>query len=316
MMHDPQKTHVLLLEGGWNAEKEVSLLSAASVYDSLIEQGYRVTRYNPTRDIKGLCSVIENARPDIVFNALHGIYVEDGRLQGVLDILDVPYTHSNALASAIAMHKPTAKNVLSDHGIPVPPGKICSWEEIKDQHPLQPPYVVKPADEGSSVGVFIIQLGDAPVGSQISHWPYSKKIIVEEYIPGQEISVAVMNNKAIGILELRPKQGFYDYKAKYTDGMTEHIMPADIPESAYRQALTYAEQAHRFIGCEGITRSDFRYDTERDTLYLMEVNTQPGFTKFSIFPEICAYYGISFNEIVRWLIQDGLCRASKETPPH
>lgn len=310
-MHSPKETRVLLLEGGWNAEKEVSLSSGKASYDSLVAQGYQVTRYNPTRDIKALCALIEAFKPHIVFNALHGIYLEDGRLQGLLDILEIPYTHSNALASAIAMHKPTAKNVMARNGIPVPEGKTYEWHEIKDTHPMAPPYVIKPVDEGSSVGVFIIQKGDAPVGSQIKEWPYSKSILVERYIPGQEISVAVMDNKGIGILELCPKGGFYDYKSKYTDGMTTHIMPAAIPEDAYQQALRYAEQAHKAIGCDGITRSDFRYDTEKNELYLMEVNTQPGFTPLSIFPEICAYVGISFNEIVHWLIEDGLCRACK-----
>ena len=311
-MHKPKETHVLLLEGGWNEERDVSLSTAASVYESLTEQGYQVTRYNPTRDIKALCQQIETTKPDIIFNALHGLYFEDGRLQGLLDILKVPYTHSNALSSAIAMHKPTAKNVFSDHDIPVPPGKLCTWEEVRDSHPMKPPYVVKPIDEGSSVGVFIIQEGDDPVGSNIDTWCYNKKILVERYIPGQEISVAVMNQKAVGILELRPKKGFYDYQAKYTDGVTEHIMPADIPAPAYKKALSYAEQAHQLLGCDGITRADFRYDTENDALYLMEINTQPGFTNISIFPEVCAHYGISFNEIVHWLIEDGLCRASKE----
>jgi D-alanine-D-alanine ligase len=310
-MHTPQETRVLLLEGGWNAEKEVSLSSGKSAYASLVEQGYRVTRYNPTRDIKALCDVIEKTKPHIVFNGLHGIYFEDGRLQGLLDILEIPYTHSNALSSAIAMHKPSAKNVIASCGVPVPEGKVYSWSEIKDKHPMDPPYVIKPVDEGSSVGVFIIQKGGAPVGSQLKEWPYGKSILVERYIPGQEISVAVMDNRAIGILELRPKGGFYDYESKYTDGMTTHIMPADIPQDTYQQALRYAEQAHRAIGCEGITRSDFRYDTEKNALYLMEVNTQPGFTPLSIFPEICAYHGITFNEIVHWLIEDGLCRASK-----
>ena len=310
-MHNPKETKVLLLEGGWNAEKEVSLNSAQSAYESLISQGYSVTRYNPTRDIKALCAAIETIKPHIVFNALHGIYFEDGRLQGLLDILEIPYTHSNALASAIAMHKPTAKNIANAHGVPVAEGKVYEWHEIKDSHPMDPPYVIKPVDEGSSVGVFIIQKGDAPVGSLLKDWPYSKSILVERYIPGQEISVAVMDNKAIGILELRPKGGFYDYKAKYTDGMTDHIMPANIPNDAYEQALGYAEKAHLALGCNGITRSDFRYDTDKNALYLMELNTQPGFTKLSIFPEICAYYGITFNEIVHWLIEDGLCRASK-----
>lgn len=308
-MHKPQETHVLLLEGGWNEERNVSLATAESVYESLIEQGYQVTRYNPTRCVESLCETIKESKPDIVFNALHGIYFEDGRLQGLLDLLEVPYTHSNALSSAIAMHKPTAKNVFSDHGIPVPPGVVCSWDEIKDTHPMSPPYVVKPIDEGSSVGVFIIQEGNHPIGTHLEQWPYNKKILVEKYIPGQEISVAVMDHKAIGILELRPKKGFYDYTAKYTDGITEHIMPADIPEKAYAKALDYSTHAHQLLGCTGITRSDFRYDAENDALYLMEINTQPGFTKLSIFPEICAHYGISFNEIVCWLIEDGLCHA-------
>lgn len=314
-MHIPSKTHVLLLEGGWNSESEVSLASAASVFESLTDQGYQVTRYNPTRDLKALCKTIEQTKPDIVFNGLHGLFFEDGRLQGILDILGIPYTHSNALSSAIAMHKPTAKNVFSDHDIPVPPGKVCTWDEVKNKHPLSPPYVVKPIDEGSSVGVFIIQDGDEPVGTQLDDWPFGSKVLVEKFIPGQEISVAVMDHKAIGILELRPKEGFYDYRAKYTDGVTEHIMPADIPQDAYKQALHYAEKAHTLLGCAGITRSDFRYDTENNALYLMEINTQPGFTKISIFPEVCAYYGISFDEIVHWLIEDGLCRALEEKGP-
>lgn len=307
-MHTPQDTRVLLLEGGWNSEKEVSLSSGASVYESLTKQGYTIKRINPTRDIKALLNQMEAFSPHVVFNALHGLYFEDGRLQGLLDLLQVPYTHSNAFASALAMHKPTAKKFALEAGVPTPRSKLVHWDNIKDQHPLPCPYVVKPVDEGSSVGVYIIQEGDAPLGNTLVHWPFGGDILVEEYIPGQEISVAIFNNKAMGILELRPKEGFYDYKAKYTDGLTEHIMPAELPQEAYETTLRYGEKIHTALGCSGITRADFRYNPENNTSYFIELNTQPGFTSLSILPEICAHQGVSFDEIVNWLIEDALCR--------
>lgn len=307
-MHNPKNTHVLLLMGGWNPEKEVSLSSGKAIQASLEKQGYRVTCYNPTPNVKDLCQTIEETKPDIIFNGLHGIYCEDGRLQGIFDILGIPYTHSNALSSAIAMDKATTRELCITHDIPVAKGMVVSWEDVKDAHPMAPPYVIKPVDEGSSVGVYIFNEGDAPLGSQIDHWPYGSRILVEQYIPGKEISVAVVNHKAMGILELRPKEGFYDYKAKYTDGVTEHIMPADLPEDIEKKALQYSEKNHKLLGCAGITRSDFRYDPETGELCFMEINTQPGCTPLSILPEICAYYGMSFDEIVSWLIEDGLCR--------
>lgn len=304
--HVPKDTKVAVLMGGWSTEREVSLTSGQSVITSLKRQGYHITSLDLQRDMQELIDFLK-PKPDIVFNALHGLYAEDGRIQSVLDIMEIPYTHSGPRASAIGMHKPTAKLLFEKVGIPCAKGGVYTWEEIQDRHPMHTPYVIKPLDEGSSIGVHIIYKGDAPVNNRFS-WPFKEKVMVEEYIAGQELSCAVMGSRALGIVELKPKEGFYDYKSKYTANMTEHILPAPLPVAVHDKIMDYSVRAHQVLECAGISRSDFRYDNKTGKLCILEINTQPGFTHLSIVPEIAAHIGISFDFLVNWLIEDGLCQ--------
>ncbi|MCX7354455.1 MAG: D-alanine--D-alanine ligase [Alphaproteobacteria bacterium] len=302
------KKSVVVLLGGWSAEREVSLVSGAAVVKALAEAGYEVRTHDMTHDLGALMRALE-PRPDAVFNALHGRYGEDGRIQGILDILGVPYTHSGMLASAMAMNKPLAKRLFEDAGIPCPPGLVIRASEAFKAHPMEPPYVMKPLEEGSSVGVVIVQKGDnlAPMD-----WPYGDEIMVERFIPGREITVAVMGDRPLAVTELRPHGGFYDYEAKYTDGKTEHLIPAPLPKDAYDEAMDIALRAHQALGCRGVSRSDLRYDdTEggRGRFYLLEVNTQPGMTPLSLVPEQAAHVGISFPELCRWMVENARCEA-------
>ncbi len=289
--------HVAVLKGGWSAEREVSLNSGAACAKALRELGYRVTEIDVQPDV---ASVLAKAKPDVAFNALHGTFGEDGGMQGVLEMLKIPYTHSGVLASALAMGKPMAKKIFEAVGLRCPKGKVMTRAELLKAEPMKRPYVVKPAAEGSSVGVHIIQEGDNRPLSQVlepgDYW------LVEEYIAGREITVAVLTGKALGVTEIRPKTGFYDYTNKYTDGKTEHLCPAPLPTEKYNEVMNMALAAHNALGCRGLSRSDFRYD-DKD-FYLLEVNTQPGMSALSLSPEIAAHVGISFNELVRLLVED------------
>lgn len=302
------KKSVVVLLGGWSAEREVSLVSGAAVVKALNEAGYAVRTHDMTHDLGALMRALE-PRPDAVFNALHGRYGEDGRIQGILDILGVPYTHSGMLASAIAMNKPLAKRLFEDAGIPCPPGLVIHAADAFKAHPMEPPYVMKPLEEGSSVGVIIVKKGDnlAPMD-----WPYGDKIMVERFIPGREITVAVMGDRPLAVTELRPRGGFYDYEAKYTDGKTEHLIPAPLPKDAYDEAMDLALRAHQALDCRGVSRSDLRYDDTgggRGRFYLLEVNTQPGMTPLSLVPEQAAHVGITFPELCRWMVENARCEA-------
>ncbi|MEI8321010.1 MAG: D-alanine--D-alanine ligase [Alphaproteobacteria bacterium] len=304
--HNPKETKVALLMGGWNTEREVSLSSGKAMLESLQRQGYQVKALDLTHNLEELLHFL-TPKPDIVFNGLHGMYVEDGRLQGILDILEIPYTHSGARASAIAMHKPTAKVFFELAGIPCAKGGVFNWDDIQDRHPMHTPYVIKPLDEGSSVGVHIIHEEDGPINNRLS-WSFQKEVLVEEYIPGYELSCVVMGDKSLGVIELRAKQGFYDYRAKYTDGVTDHIFPAPVPKPVYDNIMDYALKAHKIIGCAGVSRSDFRYDPKTGRVCILEINTQPGCTTLSIVPDVASHVGISFDKLVSWLIEDGLCQ--------
>ena len=302
-----QKSVVVLL-GGWSAEREVSLVSGAAVVKALKEAGFAVRTHDMTHDLGALMRALE-PRPDAVFNALHGRYGEDGRIQGILDILGVPYTHSGMLASAMAMNKPLAKRLVEDAGIPCPPGLVIRASDAFKTHPMEPPYVMKPLEEGSSVGVVIVHKGDnlAPMD-----WPYGDEIMVERFIPGREITVAVMGDRPLAVTELRPRSGFYDYEAKYTDGKTEHLIPAPLPKDAYDEAMDIALRAHQALGCRGVSRADLRYDDSSggpDGLYLLEINTQPGMTPLSLVPEQAAYCGIEFGALVGWMVENARCGA-------
>lgn len=294
--------HVAVLMGGWSAEHDVSMDSGRACATALRKCGYQVTEINLTRDLKQLLEAFK-PRPDVVFNALHGRYGEDGTMQAVLDILKIPYTHSGLLASAIAMDKVQAKKLLANAGIPSPEGTVVTREDLENGLPLEPPCVIKPVNEGSSLGVQILQ--DRGTTLDISLWSERQELLVEKFIPGRELTVAVMGDRALGVTELEPKSGFYDYEAKYTDGKTRHVCPAIIDEKIAGEAMRFAERAHHTLGCSGVTRSDFRYDDtggEPGKLYMLEINTQPGMTSLSLVPEQAAVAGISFEALVDWMV--------------
>lgn len=298
---------VAILMGGWSAEREVSLVSGKPCADALEARGHRVTRVDPTRDLAALLKALE-PRPDVVFNALHGRWGEDGNIQGVLNILGIPYTHSGVLASSVAMDKPLAKTVFEAAGIPCPSGQVVTVDDIRAGRVIDPPYVIKPIDEGSSIGVHIVQKdGNRP---PVDDWPFGKDVLVEPYIAGREFTVSVMGDRALGVTELRPHTGFYDYEAKYTDGKTTHLCPAPIQEDLAGQLQEYAVTAHRVLGCRGVTRADFRYDDtagEPGRIYMLEINTQPGMTPLSLVPEQALAAGISFEDLVDWMVENAAC---------
>ncbi|MDA5195081.1 D-alanine--D-alanine ligase [Govanella unica] len=292
--------HVAVLMGGWSAEREVSLVSGAAVSKALSEAGYRVSEIDMERDIAARLAAL---KPDVVFNALHGRWGEDGTVQGLLEIMGIPYTHSGVMASAVAMDKPAAKQLFLDAGIPCAPGVVVSRSELVAHEPMPRPYVVKPLNEGSSVGVVIVQKGDNWT-ADVARFPTAERLLVEQYIPGREIQVAVMDNKALGAIEIKPKSGFYDYAAKYTAGLADHLMPAPLSDAARALVHDYAERAHKALGCRGVTRSDFRYDEANERFYILETNTQPGMTPLSLVPEIAGDKNISFTDLVCWLVED------------
>ena len=299
-------THVAVLKGGWSAEREVSLVSGAAVERALEQSGYRVTGVDVTR---ALPQALAEIGPDVVFNALHGTTGEDGCVQGLLEVLGLPYTHSGVLASALAMDKPAAKRLFADAGLTCPEGRVMRRADIAAGAAGAPPYVIKPLDQGSSVGVHLVFGGDNAIPPN-GEWPYGEQVLVERYIPGREIQVAVMGERALGAIEIRPKGRFYDYEAKYTDGRADHHMPAPIYPDAYEEALEIALAAHRALGCRGVSRADLRYDDtagEPGRFYLLEINTQPGMTPLSLVPEIAAHAGISFEELVTWLVENATC---------
>ncbi|MFN0042481.1 MAG: D-alanine--D-alanine ligase [Alphaproteobacteria bacterium] len=300
------KLSILVLMGGWSAEREVSLVSGAAVATALTERGHHVRAYDVTRDIPALLAQL-SPRPDAVFNALHGRYGEDGRMQAILDIMGIPYTHSGVLASALAMNKPMAKRLFADAGIPCPEGRVVKRREAFAAHAMPRPYVMKPLDEGSSVGVRIVREGD---NLPPEEWAFGDNVLVERFIPGREITVAVMGDRALAVTELRPRSGFYDYDSKYTSGLTDHVIPAPLPKAAYEEALDLSLRAHRALGCRGVSRADLRYDdTGPGRFYLLEVNTQPGMTPLSLVPEQAAHLGISFGELCQWMVEDARCEA-------
>jgi D-alanine-D-alanine ligase len=289
--------------GGWSSEREVSLVSGSAVCLALKELGYRVTSVDVSRNIDSLMSALD-PKPDIIFNALHGTYGEDGCIQGLLNILDIPYTHSGVLASSLAMDKPMAKEVMSAVGIKVAPHKIISQEEFLASDFIERPFVIKPYNEGSSIGIHIVKDDDIFKPSN-EKWLFKHRVMVEKFIPGQELTVAVMGSQPLAVTEIKTGYDFYDYRAKYMDGGSNHVIPADVPQSIYDEALRISLLAHQSIGCRGVSRADIRYDGK--DLYMLEVNTQPGMTPTSLVPEQAAYLNISFNELVSWLVEDASC---------
>jgi D-alanine-D-alanine ligase len=303
------KLHVAVLMGGWSAEREVSLMSGNGVADALEKNGYQVTRIDMDRN---LGMVLEGVRPDVVFNALHGCPGEDGTVQGMLDLMQIPYTHSGLVTSVIAIDKEMTKQQLVPAGIPMPPGKMVKSKDIFEADPLPRPYVLKPVNEGSSVGVAIVtdqgNYGN-PIGRDVSGpWQEFDELLAEPFIKGRELTTAVVGGKALCVTELKPKAGFYDYDAKYTEGLTEHICPAEIPAEIEKLCLDYALRAHQVLGCKGTSRTDYRWDDElgADGLFVLETNTQPGMTPLSLVPEQAKQMGISYEELVEMIVREAL----------
>jgi D-alanine-D-alanine ligase len=299
-------TRVAVLHGGISAEREVSLRTGQQVMEALKEAGYDVLPVEVTEDLGAVIAALTPA-PDVVFNALHGRFGEDGTVQGVLDYLGIPYTHSGVRASALAMDKAAAKAVFAHAGLPVAPHRIIDIHELADHHPLPPPYVVKPVNEGSSVGVSIVRAGGNRSAEIIAEWRFGPAM-VEQFIPGRELTVCVLEDRALVVTEILTGEEFYDYHAKYAAGGSRHVLPAELPPEITQQALDVSLAAHRALGCRGASRADLRYDDATGRLVLLEVNTQPGMTRTSLLPEQAAHMGMSFPELCRWLVERAVCR--------
>jgi len=304
-----QGHHVAVLLGGLSSEREVSLVSGAACATALENLGAKVTRVDAGRD---LAQVLTALKPDVCFNALHGEWGEDGCVQGVLETLGVPYTHCGVLASALAMDKAKSKAVLAAAGVTVPGGGLYNRHVAAADHVMPPPYVVKPNAEGSSVGVFLVFDGAnrPPQDIVAPSWTFGEEVMIEPYIAGMELAVAVMDGKAQTVTEIVPRTGFYDYDAKYAEGGSEHVVPARMPKDDFDRALRLSELAHAALGCRGVTRSDLRYDPVKRLLVLLEVNTQPGMTPTSLVPEQAAHLGTSFDQLVLWIVEDAYARGN------
>ena len=295
--------HVAVLMGGWSKEREVSLVSGAAVATALNDTGFQVTEIDVHQDAAALLTQLYPI-PDKVFNALHGRFGEDGCVQGLLNILGVPYTHSGVLASALAMDKPMSKRIFKEVGITVADHQILTREQLSQTVFGSKPHVIKPLNEGSSVGVNIIYEGDRYMPTE-KEWPFGSHVMAEQYIPGRELTVAVMGERALGVTEIKTGRRFYDYDAKYSDGGSIHQVPAQLPQDIYDEAMRISVLAHKTLGCRGISRADMRYDGK--DLYLLEVNTQPGMTPTSLVPEQASYANISFENLVVWLVEHAEC---------
>jgi D-alanine-D-alanine ligase len=304
---------VSVLMGGPSAEREVSLNSGVNCAAALTEAGYAVQTIDVGRDLVALIEAIKAQRPDVIFNALHGRWGEDGNIQGILNFLGIPYTHSGLMASAIAMDKPMAKKVFAQAGLRCPEGVLLHRTQVVKGDPLPRPYVVKPANEGSSVGVQIIRKGGNARPFDGIDWPYGEYVLCEHFIEGRELTVAVMDDKAMAVTELKPDSGFYDYAHKYSEGVTEHVCPAQLREDVAAEAMRMAVTAHQALGCRGVSRCDFRYDDsdgdDPAKLYLLEINTQPGMTALSLVPEQARHLGISYPQLCAWMVERAACDA-------
>ena len=302
-------THVAVLMGGWSSERPVSLMSGNGVADALESRGHQVTRIDMDRDV---AAKLAEAAPDVVFNALHGTPGEDGTVQGMMDLMGLKYTHSGLATSVIAIDKELTKQALVPHGIPMPGGRIVASADLHERDPLARPYVLKPVNEGSSVGVAIVtnsgNYGN-PIGRDVAGpWQQFTHLLAEPFIRGKELTTAVIADRALMVTELKPKTGFYDFDAKYTDGLTEHVCPACIPDEITAACKDIALRAHRLLGCKGTSRSDFRWDDERGVagLFLLEVNTQPGMTPLSLVPEQARHLGMDYGDLVEAIVADAL----------
>jgi len=309
------RLHVAVLMGGWSNERQVSLVSGEGVAQALEERGHKVTRIDMGRDV---AQRLAEAKPDVVFNALHGCPGEDGTVQGMMDLMGLTYTHSGMATSVIAIDKELTKQSLVPHGIPMPGGRIVATQELFERDPLPRPYVVKPVNEGSSVGVAIVT-DESNCGNPIRRdaagpWQEFDRLLAEPFIRGRELTVAVLGNRALCVTELKPKSGFYDYEAKYTDGMTTHICPAEIPQEIADYMMDLALRAHRLLGCSGASRSDFRWDDTLgvDGVFLLELNTQPGMTPLSLYPEQARHAGLEYGDLVEAIVAEALAEAKEQ----
>ncbi|MFA6219378.1 MAG: D-alanine--D-alanine ligase [Erythrobacter sp.] len=312
-MTDLPKLHIAVLMGGWANERPVSLMSGEGVARALAARGHRVTRIDMDRQV---AARIAEVAPDVVFNALHGVPGEDGTVQGMLDLMGVPYTHSGLVTSVIAIDKQLTKQALVPAGIPMPGGRIVSSAELHERDPMARPYVLKPVNEGSSVGVAIVtdegNYGNPIAPDAKGPWQAFAELLAEPYIKGREMTAAVIDfpegPRALAVTELKPKSGFYDFDAKYTEGMTDHVCPAEIPDHIRDLCLDYALRAHRVLGCKGTSRTDFRWDEElgEEGLFVLETNTQPGMTPLSLVPEQARYLGIDYGELCEMIVAAAL----------
>ncbi len=295
--------HIAVLMGGLSPEREVSLQSGKACAEALRRKGWRVSEIDAGRD---LAMQLARLDPDVVFNALHGQWGEDGTVQGILETFGKPYTHSGVAASALAMDKHRAKAVFAAAGIPCPKSVLASRFEAAKRHLLPPPYVAKPNAQGSSVGVVIVAEDSTrpPAILGGDDWPYGDEVLIEEYIAGRELTVAVLGDRALGVTEICPRKAFYDYEAKYAEGGSVHKVPADIPAELENEVKALALAAHQSLGCEGLTRADFRYDGKKTLLRLLEINTQPGMTGTSLAPEQAMHAGIAFDDLVEWMAEN------------
>ena len=302
-MSSRTSARIAVVKGGRSAEREVSLVSGRECAAALRNEGYDVVEIDAGPDV---ASVLQSEKPDVVFNALHGRWGEDGCFQGVLEWLRIPYTHSGVLASALAMDKVRAKRAFVEAGLPVVEGRLVCRDEVRGSHPMEPPYVVKPYNEGSSVGVYLVHEG-ANGPAQVSE-DMPEILMVERYVPGRELTTAVLGLRSLGVTDI-VAEGWYDYHAKYSPGGSRHVIPAEIPDEISEACLDYAVRAHEALGCRGLSRTDFRWDESRglDGLVLLEVNTQPGMTPTSLAPEQAAHAGMSFGELMRWMVEDASC---------
>ncbi|MEO1965853.1 D-alanine--D-alanine ligase [Hyphomonas sp.] len=298
---------VAVIYGGWSSEREVSISSGTQMLKAAQAAGYDAVGIDAGRD---LAAQLAEVKPDVVLNGLHGPWGEDGCVQGLLEIMDLPYSHSGVLASALAMDKLKSKAVYRAAGLPVAEDKQVTREEAAAGHPLEPPYVVKPVNEGSSFGVLIVRKGaNGPPQELLGEsWHYGDYLMAEEFIPGRELTVAVLGDRALAVTEITTLRDYYDFDAKYSAGGSRHVIPADVPEHITAMAMDFALRAHQVLGCRGATRSDFRYDDKRDRLVILETNTQPGMTPTSLVPEQAAFVGMSFEDLVAWMIEDASCR--------
>lgn len=302
--------HVAVLYGGFSSERPVSLSTGEACAAGLERAGYNVTRVDVDRD---LAQTLRDLKPDVCFNALHGPYGEDGTVQGLLEYMAIPYTHSGVLASALAMDKQQAKIIAKSKGIPVAEAKVMNRHDFKSAHPMQPPYVVKPVAEGSSFGVVIVKEGQShpPQIITSSDWTYGDRVMAERFVHGRELTCSVMGNVALGVTEIfTDGSGFYDFDAKYKKGGSKHQCPAKILPNIYQKIQTLTLKAHQAIGCRGVSRSDFRYDdrfSKNGEIIWLEVNTQPGMTETSLVPELALHAGHSFEELVSWMVEDASC---------